>query len=224
MLKLTKALLFLILGISLLQPAWATPPEDEDPGYWLVTDLEHKHKDWTFRAGEETRYREHAGIYYYDTHIGAAYAFSKYLTGGAEYLQARQSRTAGKKDIWFWEERPRVYGTLSETFHGFKFENRHMMEFRFKEDAENTMRYRPSFGLTAPWKFTRFEFQPYTSAELFMETNRNGLVEIRYYNGFKYKLTKNISGNLFYLREPQKNNFAKWKDMNIFGASIKISV
>ncbi len=208
----------------LASTASASPVQDEDTGFWLLTDLEHKQGPWSFRAGEDTRFREHSGIYYYDTHIGAGRKLTSYFTAGAEYLQVRQTKSSGRKEVWFWEERPRVYGTLSETLKGFKFENRHMMEFRFKEEAENTMRYRTQFSGTAPWKLTRFEFQPFASAELFFETNRNGLIEVRYLEGFKFQLTKRLGGSLYYMREPTKNSQAKWKDLNIFGASVKITV
>ncbi len=221
--KLLRLLVLMTAGLFLFHSAWASTADDEDMGFWLLTDLEHKTDHWTFRAGEDMRFRENMGIYYYDTHIGAGRSLTKYLTLGAEYLQVRQTRTSGRKDVWYWEERPRIYATLSEKFHDFKFENRHMLEFRFKESAEDTVRYRPQLAVTAPWKVTRFELQPYTSGELFLETTRNGLTEIRLIAGLKFRLWKNLSGSLYYMREPMKNSQAKWKDLNILGTSLKIS-
>lgn len=216
--------LFFLLFTAITVSAWASPVKDEDFGYWNVTDLEHKFNDkWKMKAGEEVRLREHAGINYYDTHAGFAYQTHPLLVLGADYIQARQTRSSGKKDVWYWESRPRIYATFQPKYKGFLFENRNLLEFRFKESIENTTRYRNLSTLTAPWKWTRFEFQPYTSNELFFETNRNGLVEDRYYTGFKLRLTKNITGSIFYLRQFSKNNSASWKDLNVLGNSLKFS-
>lgn len=205
-------------------PAWASPAKDEDFGYWGVTDLEHKiGSKWKIKAGEEVRFREHAGLKYYETHAGFAFTAHPLLVLGADYLQARETRASGGKDIWYWEECPRIYATFQSKVKGFLFENRNLLEFRFKEGTEHTVRYRNQSTLTAPWKWTRFEIQPYTSNEVFFESNRNGLTEDRYYNGVKTKLTSNITCSIFYLRQFSKNNFASWKDANILGNSLKVS-
>ncbi len=222
--KIFRFLFIIFLAALPFFPAWASPAKDEDFGYWNVTDLEHKfNSSWKIKAGEELRFREHAGLQYYDTHAGFAYTAHPLLVLGADYLQARQTRTSGKKDVWYWEERPRIYATFQPKIKGFLFENRNLMEFRFKESLENTVRYRNLSVLTAPWKWTRFEIQPYTSNELFFESNRNGLVEDRFYNGFKVKLTKNITGSVYYLRQFSKNNFASWKNANILGNTLRFS-
>ncbi len=205
-------------------PASASPPKDEDIAFWMITDLEHKQPAWTLRAGEEVRFNEHQGISYYDTHVGGAWHLKKWMSLGAEYLQARQTRTSSGKSIWFWEERPRIYTIFSRTVYEFKFETRQMLEFRFKESAENTVRYRPQLSVTSPWEITPLKLQPYSTGELFLESNRNGVSEFRLYGGLKYKLGSRLSGSLFYVREPIKNNAGGWKDTNVFGTTVKISV
>ncbi len=226
MTSVKKAFLFFILisfaGIGVSQ---ASPAKDEDFGIWSQNDIEAKlSPEWKMKAGEELRFREHAGIIYYDTHVGAAYQAAKYLAVGADYLQVRQTRTLGKKDIWYWEERPRIYATPQIKIKGFNLENRNLLEFRIKQKTEDSLRYRNMTTLTAPWKLTKLEIQPYAANELFFESNRNGLVEDRLYGGLKYHLWHELYGSLFYLRQFSKNSAAKWKESNILGIGIKISL
>lgn len=203
----------------------ASPSKDEDFGIWSQNDIEVKLNDrWKMKAGEEIRFREHAGIYYFDTHAGAAYQAGKHLLLGADYMQVRQTRMVGRKDIWYWEERPRIYTTLQAKYEGFALDIRNLLEFRIKQNTEDTLRYRNMVTLTAPWKWTRLEIQPYAANEVFFESNRNGLVEDRAYAGVKYHLWKQLYGSLFYLRQFSKNSIAKWKDINILGIGLKISL
>lgn len=219
-----KAVLLFIFFLA-CSSAMASPQKDEDFGIWSQNDIEARlGENWKIRAGEELRFREHQGIYYYDTHIGASYKVSSYLTAGADYLQARQTRSQGKKDIWYWEERPRVYLTPQIKVKGFLLENRNMLEFRFKHDIDNTLRYRNQVSLTAPWKWTRFEIQPFVSSEAFFETSRNGLVEDRLIGGVRYHLWRELYGSLFYMRQFTKNSAAKWKELNTLGIGVKVSL
>lgn len=224
--KIEAFLLILFLAFSFFPSCLlASPPEDEDFSAWILTDLEHKFNDkWKMKLGKETRFREHAGISYFDTHIGAGYQTHPRLLLGADYIQARQTRTQGKKDLWYWESRPRVYATLQPKIRGFLFENRHMLETRFKQDTEDTLRYRFQTALTAPWKWTPLEIQPYVSNEIFLESNRNGLIQDRLIGGFRYKINQKISASLFYLRQFSKNNSAIWKDLNVLGTNFKLSL
>lgn len=220
-----KILTFLILTGLFIPVLQASPAKDEDFGIWSQNDVEAKLSDrWKMKAGEELRFREHAGIAYYDTHLGAALQAWKYLSLGGDYLQVRQTRTLGKKDIWYWEERPRIYATLQAKYKGFALDDRNLLEFRIKQDTEDSLRYRNMVTLTVPWKWTRFEIQPYTANEIFFESNRNGLVEDRLYGGVKYHLWRELYGSFFYLRQFSKNSIAKWKDSNILGIGLKVSL
>ena len=205
--------------------AFASPAKDEDFGIWSQNDIETKLSETIkMKAGEDLRFREHAGLSYYDTHAGVSWQVVKNLALGAEYLQARQTRVKGKKDVWYWEERPRIYVTPQIKIKGFNFENRNLLEFRIKEEADNTLRYRNMTTITTPWKWTRFEFQPYASNELFFETDRNGLVEDRLYSGLRLHIWRGLGGSLYYLRQYSKNAAAVWKESNILGIALKVAV
>jgi len=216
------AVLFVFHGI--VSPrAIASPPKDEDFGIWNVYDLEKKiNAQWKMKAGEELRYRDHAGLYYAETHLGVDYKPFQYLAMGAEYQQIRSTRVVKKHDKWFWDEVPRIYLTPQFSYKGFQLEDRNMLEFRIRQDARFTLRYRNMVTLTAPWKWTPLQLQPYTANETFFETQRNGFIEDRLYGGFKVHWWGPVYGSIYYLRHSTKNAIAKWTSLNILGTCIKI--
>jgi hypothetical protein len=204
--------------------AAASPPKDEDFGIWNSYDVEKKiNKQWKMKVGEELRFRNHAGLYYAETHLGADYKPFQYLAMGAEYQEIRTTRTVKKHDKWFWDQVPRIYLTPQLPFKGFLLEDRNMLEFRIRQDARFTLRYRNLVTLTAPWKWTPLQFQPYTANETFFETQRNGFIEDRFFAGFKVHWWGPVYGSIYYLRHSAKNAIAKWTSLNILGTSLKIS-
>ncbi len=203
--------------------AAASPAKNEDFGIWNYYDVEKKlNAQWKMKVGEELRFRNHAGLYYAETHLGADYKPFQYLAMGAEYQEIRTSRTVKKQDKWYWDSVPRIYLTPQLPYKGFLLEDRNMLEFRIREDARFTVRYRNLVTLTAPWKWTRFEFQPYTANEIFLETSRNGMIEDRFFSGFKVHWWGPVYGSIFYMRHSTKNAIAQWTSLNILGTSLKV--
>lgn len=220
--KMNKALFLPVFLFAALPAVFASTFKDGDAGFWIRTDAEKKlDSKWKMSLGEEIRFREHAGMTYEDTHVGVSWQACKYLLTGAEYLHVRQTRQKGNKDIWFWESRPRIYVTPQWTIRGWKLEDRNMLEFRFKEDVRDSLRYRQQVSVTAPWKWTRFEIQPYFFNELFFETHRKGLTENRLFGGVKMHLWKPFYATTGYMRQTQKNSARDWLDSNIFVFTLK---
>ena len=202
--------------------AWASPLEDEDAGFWLRFDAEKKlNAKWKLNLGEEVRFREHAGAVYADTHVGASWLACQYFLAGADYLQVRQTRQRGSKDLWYWEARPRIYATPQITVKGWKLEDRNMLEFRIKEQIRDSLRYRQQVSITAPWKWTRFEIQPYFFDEFFFESHRHGLTENRLFGGVKTHFFGPFYGTIGYLRQTTKNSAGDWFDSNIYLTTLK---
>lgn len=215
-----------LLAILGLRGPWAnaSPAKDEDFGIWNIYDIEKKlNSKFKMKIGEELRFREHNGLYYAETHVGLDYKAFRYLAVGAEYQQIATSRWKKKQNMWYWDSVPRIYATPQFTFKGFLTEDRNMLEFRIKQQAEDTLRYRNMVTVTAPWKWTPLEFQPYTANEVFFETTRNGFVEDRFFSGFKVHWWGPVYGSIFYLRQSAKSPAAKWTALNILGTSLKIS-
>ncbi len=217
------AALFLFQGI-LIPWAAASPAKDEDFGIWNSYDVEKKlNAQWKMKIGEELRFRNHNGLYYAETRLGVDYKPWKYLAGGVEYQEIRASRTVKKQEKWFWDQVPRIYLTPQLPFKGFLLEDRNMLEFRIRQDARFSLRYRNMVTLTAPWKWTPLQFQPYTANEIFFDTQRNGFIEDRLYAGFKVHVWGPVFGSIYYLRHSTKNAIAKWTSLNILGTSLKLS-
>ncbi len=215
---------FLLTAVIFSSKVCASPVENGDFGVWNGYDIEKKiNPKWKMKVGEELRYREANGLYYAETHLGVDYKANQYLAAGAEYQLIRTERTNKKKDEnWYWDNVPRIYLTPQLPYKGFLLENRNMLEFRIRQDARFTVRYRNLTTLTAPWKWTRFEFQPYTSNEIFFVTQGNGLVEDRFFSGFKMHWWGPVYGTIYYLRHSSKNAAAKWTALNILGTCVKI--
>lgn len=217
-----------ILSVLLFSLIFSRPCfgfEDEDFGIWNRNDVQKQMGDkFNIAIGEELRYRESFGLFYFDTHLVTSYRFFKRLAGGFDYLQIRHTRAFKKKDIWYWESRPRIHLTPSIEICGFLLENRNMLEFRFKQDAQDTIRYRNYTSLTAPYQWTPLELQPYVGNEIFIESNRNGMTLDRFYSGFKLHYFGPFYGAIFYLREFSKNNAGSWKDQNFLGLNLRIAL
>lgn len=219
---IVMTVLFVIQGVF-VPCAMAGRTRDEGFGIWNSYDLEKKiNPRWKVRVGEELRFRSHNGLYYSETHVGANYQPVKYLAMGAEYLENRASRTRKNDEIWYWESVPRIYLTPQFSYKGFLLENRNMLEFKIREDSRFALRDRNLTGLTAPWKWTFFQFQPYASNEIFLETQRNGVIEDRFFAGFKVHWWGPVYGSIYYLRHSAKNALGKWTNLNILGTGLKL--
>ena len=205
--------------------AMAAATRDEGFGVWNTYDIEKKlNAQWKIKAGEELRFREHNGIYYTESHVETGYQPSKYLAMGLLYLENRASRTKKNDEIWYWESEPRIFITPQLPYKGFLLENRNMLAFRWRQESKFAMPYRNMTTLTTPWKWTRFEFQPYTANEIFLETNRNGMIEDRFYSGFKVHWWGPVYGTIFYLRQSKKDAVGKWTSLNILGTGLKLAL
>jgi len=67
------AILGLLQGV-VCPAAFASPSQNEDFGIWNIYDVEKKlNPQLKMKAGEELRFRDHAGLYYAETHLGVDY-------------------------------------------------------------------------------------------------------------------------------------------------------
>jgi len=194
---------------------------DEEFRIWNYYDVDKKINDqWLFSLGEEIRFRDNATQFgYHDTHASIAYKVFPFLTLRPEYKNIRDK---GSNNQWSWEYRPRIDAILKADWKGFVLKNRNRFAFRIKEAKRNTFRYRNRISLDLPYKWTRFELQPYFSNEIFIETNKNGVIKDRFYAGFKMHFFKNVYGALYYVRQFDKDSNAKWSEANILVTSLRL--
>jgi len=210
--------LFLFLFLVGTGVSWAA---DEEFRIWNKYDVDKKINDqWTFSLGEELRFQDNATQFVRtDTHASIKHKTFSFLTLRGEYKNIRSKGSDGK---WLWEYRPRMDAILKYDLKGFVFTDRNRFEFRIKEDKKNTFRYRNQISLTLPYKWTRFEIQPYIADELFFETSKNGLTQNRFYTGFKMHIFKGLYGTISYLRLSSKNSKAQWTESNVVVTSLKL--
>jgi hypothetical protein len=90
---------------------------------------------------------------------------------------------------------------------------------------------KPSYQLTeflkynTPWKFTRFQINPFVGTEGFFDCNKDMTFDrYRLYTGVDYVINKNVKGSLFYYSQDDKPSSSwDWKQANIFVAQVKFS-
>jgi Protein of unknown function (DUF2490). len=142
------------------------------------------------------------------------------LSLGAGYRQVYELKS-GK---FMQENEPYVSATLSGLYHGFYLESRNRFEYRHFDYQNDSGRYRNKFTLKLPWKFTKFQLQPYLGDEVFLSFG-DGATEFnqnRLSSGFGLKLTKNIKAEIYYMLVSSKGT-DRWTDANILGTKIRLA-
>ena len=193
----------------------------DEIGSWNKYQVEKRlNERWKVYTGEEVRFRERTGFYYEETSVGLNYQALKHLAVGAVYLQTHSGTTKNGRTSWQWISKPKVYVTPQVYFKGFSLEDRNSLEYHFIHDQRDILLYRNMVSLTAPWKWTRLEFRPYTANEIFKETDRGGISEDRLYGGFKMHWWGPIYGRIFYLRDATNNSSGQWNILNVIGSDL----
>jgi len=128
-----------------------------------------------------------------------------------------------KKGTFKLENEPYVTTTLLWDLLGLKFDDRNRLEYRHFDYQTDSWRYRNKITVKLPWKFAKFEIQPYLSDEIFIgfstisELNQNRLSP-----GLSMNLTKNMKAEIYYILQNTKSS-GKWKDTNVLGTKLKIA-
>ncbi len=109
-------------------------------------------------------------------------------------------------DKYFNNVENRIRWSVSGIYnlHGFKIALRGRFEYRIR-DRGNALRARPRIKIKTPWKWTKLNFSPYISDELFITEEKFDSQEIE--AGFSFG-TGNwgfVLANIFVLKEPTKH-------------------
>jgi hypothetical protein len=167
---------------------------------------------------QEFRWGGSAKDFYYQHYdLGFFYNLAKYLNVGAGYRHVLSKF----KDKFLVENEPYITATLLGDLKGFKFDDRSRLELNHFDYRDDTWTYRNKFSVKAPWKFTKFEIQPYLSDEIFIlmddgqRFNKN-----RFSAGLGMSLTKNLKAEIYYMLQSSKS--AKWTEANVLGTKLKL--
>jgi Protein of unknown function (DUF2490) len=168
---------------------------------------------------EEFRWGGSAKQFYYQHYdVGFFYNLGKYWSVGAGYRHV----LSRSKDKFLIENEPYLAATLSWELAGFKFDDRSRLEYNHFDYKDDTWRYRNKFTVKAPWKFTRFEIQPYLADEIFILLDDGQRLSInRSFAGLGMSFTRNLKGEIYYLAQDTKSS-GKWSRANVLGTKFKL--
>lgn len=214
--------LFLVANfflIVLLGPYPCYAFDDGDFQYWNSESISWKiNNDWKLNLTEEFRFGDDSGNFYYQhSDLGLTYSgLAEWLDTGFNYQQIFEE----KESSWKYENRLCLNTAVKFNLGDCKLCNRSRFEYRNREAADNFWRYRNKLIIEFPLKSTRFEVQPYLADEIFVDFDKKQLNKNRLYAGFSMKLSKNLKGEIFYLRQSTKSS--KWTDCNVLGTGLKL--
>ncbi len=193
--------------------------DDGDFQVWNTDTEEFKiNKDAKIAFEEEFRWGGSAKEFYYQHYdVGFFYNLQKYLNIGGGYRHVL-SKSKGK---FLVENEPYITATLSWDIAGFKFDDRSRLEYNHFDYKDDTWRYRNKLIVKLPWKFTKFEIQPYLSDEIFvLFDDSQRLNTNRFSSGLAMTLTKNLKAEIYYMLQSSKSR--KWTEINVLGTKLKL--
>lgn len=194
--------------------------DDEDFQYWSTAkfsfDLD---KDWGFTFAEEFKLSDDAGrLYYHHSDLGLVYkALADWIDLGANYRKAFEKDSKGE---WRQENRPHLNITLKGRLLGLGVSNRSRFEYRDRENKKDLWRYRNKFTVKFPVQFRQLKCRLYVADEVFINFDSEDFNKNRLYSGISFDLSKNIKGDIFYMRQSSKSG-GSWNDINVLGTALK---
>ena len=209
-----------IIALALIFTANAYAYKDGDFQVWNTDTEEFKINDDTKMALEqEFRWGGSAKDFYYQHYdLGFFYNPRKYLNVGAGYRHILSK----SNDKFLVENDPYITATLLWDIAGFKFDDRSRLEYNHFDYKDDTVSYRNKFTIKSPWKFTKFEIQPYVSDEIFiLFDDSQRLNKNRATAGLAMSIAKNLKGEIYYMLQSSKSR--KWTEANVLGTKLKLA-
>jgi hypothetical protein len=219
-LEIRKLSIFVVM-LSLFLTPNLYAYKDGDFQVWN-TDFEEVriNQDTKIVLEQEFRWGGSAKNFYYQHYdLGFFHDLQKHLNVGAGYRHILSK----SKDKFLVENEPYISATLLWDLIGFKFDDRLRLELNHFDYKDDTWTYRNKFTIKAPWKFTRFEIQPYLADEIFiLFDDGQRLNKNRFSAGLGITMTKNLKGEIYYMLQDTKSS-GKWGAINVLGTKLKLS-
>jgi len=172
-------------------------------------------------AEEELRFGDDSSeLYYQHSDIGVSYSgLAKWLELGANYRLVLEKKN---KD-WLYTNTPHLNATFkTDLFGRINLSDRNRLEYRDREKADDSWRYSNKFTVKAPFEIKNFDFEAYVADEIFLDFDIGEFNKNRLSPGICFKLTKNLSLDVYYMWELDKKS-KHWLNYNILGTQIKLS-
>jgi hypothetical protein len=188
--------------------------------YWqeIVVDYDIN-QDWKFTVTEELRFGQHNGNpCLYNTDMGLVYkSLGDWIDVSLNFKKEYEKDSSGE---FLHENRPHLNIMLKGKAFGLDVANRSRLEYRDKENKETVWRLRERFTVKLPYKFTKFNFQPYIADEIFLDLGEDNVNQNRLFAGFSGKLSKDIKISLYYMWK-RSDITSGWQDTNVIGTHIR---
>ena len=195
--------------------------DDHDTQFWNTDVQEMKLSDTAKIAlEEEFRWGDNASDFYYQHYdLGYLAAFNKAWSWGGGYRHVLEE----KKSAWLVENEPYLTLTYRTVFKNIALETRNRIEYRHFDYQDDNGRYRNKFTAVLPWKFSRFQIQPYISDEVLFSFYGAAFAKNRLAAGFTSVLTKHVKVEIYYMKEDNRGGGGHWTDINVIGTKIKVA-
>lgn len=214
-----RKIILTILVVFIGLPIMAKPSWGNDWNYWQSLTVGGMVKDrlnWTFYP--EYRFKDDMSQHFYSHYdFGVAYNWKEWIDLGFNYRYVDAKGSSG----WTDEHRPHANLILKWKLDNFKLSNRCRLEYRVREAAADSWRYRNLFTVKLPLEFTKFNISPYVADEFFVDFDEGELNENRIYIGASAKFSEHINGSLYYVLQSKKPA-GDWTNINVLGTKLGI--
>jgi hypothetical protein len=152
--------------------------------------------------------------------FGFDYKHNKYVSFTPSYIYIAQQPAAGVKQ---YESRLRLAVNLENSWKKFSVDDRSLVEYRFRNDSSDSVRYRNRFRFLYPIKKDKKElFVPFAANEIYYDFQAKTFSRNEFSVGLSRKLNTNVTADFFYLLRINKSDSPK--RLNIFGVNLKIKI
>ncbi len=152
--------------------------------------------------------------------FGFNYKHNKYLSFTPSYIYIAQQPTIGVKQ---YESRLRFAVNLENGWRKFSVDDKNLVEYRFRNNISNSVRYRNKLRFLYPIKKDKKEiFVPFAANEIYYDFQAKTFSRNEFSVGLIRKLNPNVTTEFFYLLRTNKSGSPK--QINVFGVNLKIKI
>jgi hypothetical protein len=152
--------------------------------------------------------------------FGFDYKYNKYVSFTPNYLYIAQQPAAGVKQ---YESRIRLAVNLEKDWKKYSLGDRNLVEYRFRNNRSDSVRYRNRLRFLYPIKKNKKElFAPFAANEIFYDFQAKAFSRNEFSVGLRRKLSPNATTDFFYLLQINKSGSPK--QLNVFGVNLKIRI
>lgn len=151
--------------------------------------------------------------------IGATFKIGDHLSLIPAYLHIETQPFEGRKA---YEERLNFAATLRFESQGFRFNDRNLFEKRFRSPQVDSTRYRNRLQVEHPVGPDKMKLSVFVSDEVFYDWSVDDWVRNRVAAGIIKPLNKNITLELYYLRQNDGRSLPG--DLHVIGTTWRIKL